>query len=319
MKCYQPITFPNGAKTENSKNPEFFERDDLGERKWKKFIEPHLVGKDSFLEIGCNAGLYLVLAEKYGYKKVYGIENHREFFDQCKAVLREFNSKAIIYFIDALDFNYFMLNFDVVLLSNSLYWLGYNDSTKYIKDWECRIDNFFKELSFSCRRLVIVGLETLNRFGGKLELTVPTISKYFNIVKAEPVNTKYRFFNIIVADTKAVHGEIEIDFLIKEAMKIGIHTNGFMDSFNKLIQGYKEHMEWMSKYKDIFQKEGITKDMIHNHCAKYLDLFYSIEKFGMLKPIEIQQKGNKINIDGWHRLVIMKVLGENKIKFVRNG
>jgi len=49
------------------------------EGKWKNFIEPFLLNdctKKVFVEYGSNAGLYLSLAEKRGFERVFGIERN---------------------------------------------------------------------------------------------------------------------------------------------------------------------------------------------------------------------------------------------------
>ena len=83
---YQPIEFPDGQKT-FSKNNDFFERDSFGKRKWDKFIEPYILDGKSFLDIGCNAGIHIVLASKK-VKKLYGVERKRQFYNQCRYVLK---------------------------------------------------------------------------------------------------------------------------------------------------------------------------------------------------------------------------------------
>jgi SAM-dependent methyltransferase len=48
------------------------------ENRWKNFIEPYLPEDCSdmtFMELGCNAGLFLKMAKEKGFKKVYGIES----------------------------------------------------------------------------------------------------------------------------------------------------------------------------------------------------------------------------------------------------
>jgi SAM-dependent methyltransferase len=316
MEWYQPIIFPDGTRTSNPSKENFFNREDLGEKKWDKFIKPYLVGKEGFLDIGCNAGLNLILAEQYGYRNVYGIENIPDFIEHCKIVKEKFNSKAVLYERDAIDFEYFMLNIDTTIMTNSLYWFGYSDSGGYIKDWDAKIDHFLKGIHYTTKRLIIVGLETLDRFGGKLELTLPLISKHFDIVKSEVVDTGYRLFNLIVADTKAKDGEIELDYLIKEMSRYGEYNITFIESFNKVIAGYIEHSKWMAMYKEPL-RDNPSQDNVHQFYLRYIELLYSIIKKGQIDPVIIEQIDNKLNIDGWHRTLIMKALGHKTIKYTR--
>lgn len=315
---YQPIKFPDGTETFNPKKPDFFDRDDLGVKKWERFIKPYLVGKSGFLEVGCNAGLYLVLAEKYGYKKVYGIENLKGFYEQSQKVLAEFNSKATVFFNNALEFNYHkLIDIDVILMANALYWMGYTDSGKYIENYEKRVEKFIKQLAFVSKRIILVGGERVDRIGGSLEKTLPVIKKYFNVIKSEVIETKHRQLNLIVGDSKSVTIEADIDMLIETLYERGDYAREFVETFELLIRGYLKHKMWMGNNKDEFRGRKVDQDRLHIFCKNYLDLIFSIDRYGLLTPIELFKEDGKAQIDGWHRLVIMKVLGEKKVKCVK--
>ncbi len=313
---YQPIVFPDGTMTESSKWEKFHERDDFGERKWNKLIAPYLVGKDTFLEIGCNAGLYLTLAEKHGYEHIYGIESFDYFFEQCQFVLKQFNSKAIVYYANALDFDYDRFKkVDTVLLANTLYWIGYSDSGKYCDNYALKIDKFMRRLSFLSKRIIIVGGEKVERIGGNLDITAPFISKYFNIVKQEVIYTGHRILNLIVADSRITENEIDIDILIDKLCERGDYARDFIETFGKLIDGYFAHKKWMKEHGGEFKGKLASDDRVHSFCLNYMNLAKSIEEKGLLSPIEIFKSEGNIEIDGWHRLLIMKALGHKIIKY----
>ena len=55
------------------------------EGKWRNFIEPLLPqDRQTFVEIGCNAGLFLKMATDAGFQDVIGIEANRQIMDQAK-------------------------------------------------------------------------------------------------------------------------------------------------------------------------------------------------------------------------------------------
>ena len=319
---YQPIEFPNGEKTESSKWENFFSRDDFGERKWNRLIKPYLYGENSFLEIGCNAGLFLVLAEKYGFKNVYGLESFKYFFDQCQYVLSQFKSRAIVYQKDALNFNFDSLeSVDTVLLANALYWIGYSDNGKYVDNYNLKMNKFIRGLSFLTKRIIIIGGEKVERIGGNLDLTTKFIEPYFNIIKSEVITTGYRVLNLIVADSKVVEGEQDIDFLINDLSARGDYATEFIETFSKMVEGYLSHKQWMIKHSESFRGGRLDNLRLSAFCINYLQLMASIEEKGLLKKIKIFSEDGKAQIDGWHRLIILKALGYKTIPYkkINNG
>lgn len=316
---YQPITFPNGLKTASSKWSQFHEREDLGEKKWEKYVVPHLKGYDGFLEIGSNAGLYLVLAELYGYHRVYGIEPSPYFFKQSKLVLKEFKSEAVVVPSDALKVDYAVFrSLDVVLLSNTLYWVGYADETGYIKDYDKAIDTFLCKLSCVTKRLIVVGDETTDRIGGKLEKTVAAIGKHFDIVVAEVPESQYRRINVVVADSKVKEGDIDIDVLISRLKERGKYAEEFIDTFTKYAEGYFAHKQWTRDWGKLYRNAGMTEKDRHDICVHYLSLARSLEEKGLIEPIRIFVDEGRIEIDGWHRLILLKALGYKTVKYRTN-
>ena len=191
MKWYQPIKFPDGAT-----KGEGFDKDSFGEREWDKIIKPNLPDGESFLDIGCNSGLHLVLAN---FKKKYGIERHQDYYKQCLYVLNEFGVKAKITDRDVLDIE--LPQVDVTLMSKSLHWIGYSDDGEFIEDYENVVDGFLCKLSEKTKHLLIVGADHYqDRIGGSLEKTLPFVEKHFKIIKAEKIKVD-RPLNIIVCKT----------------------------------------------------------------------------------------------------------------------
>jgi len=195
---YQPVEFPDGSKTVSTKDKTFFERSSLGKRKWENLIKPNLPTGDSLLDIGCNSGIHLVLS---GFKKLYGVERHDHFYNQCKYVLDKFGVEAEITKDEVLNIE--LPEVDVTLMSNSLYWVGYSDEEEFIDNYEQVVDSFVKRLSSKTKWLVCIGSEGLavDRIGGSLENTLPILSKHFKIEKYKTVQLD-RMLNIVVCKQK---------------------------------------------------------------------------------------------------------------------
>jgi len=314
---YQPIVFPDGSKTNSTKYNDFFERNDFGERKWDNYIKPYLQGK-SFLEIGCNAGLFLVLAEKAGFDRVFGLEKTEYFYEQCLYVLKQFDSKAVIYNADALKFDYDKTgDIDTILLSNALYWIGFDDEGKYCANYEQKIDKFLRKLAFYGKRIIFIGENDLDRIGGNLDMTLPWLQRYFDIKRVEVLNTGHRILNLIVTDTKIERQEIDIDKLVKIIQNRGYYANDFVYTFCNFINGYIAYTEWLKQYRDS-NELGKGNILLHSLAIRQLNLLKSIMDNGLQKDIEIFNDNGEIDIDGWHRLLIMQALGQKTIKCRKN-
>ena len=129
MKTYQNIEINNtdigGLPT--AKNSAFY-----NEGKWNNFISPLLpidCKDQTFVELGCNAGLFLRLAKEKGFRNVVG-------FDKSRRTVK----KAIQY-RDSLKLDYKIINkkisadfdcdeipvADIILLSNVHYHLQIAD------------------------------------------------------------------------------------------------------------------------------------------------------------------------------------------------
>ena len=100
----------------------------FNEGKWENFIKPMLPDDPTdrtFVEIGCNVGLYLTLASEYGFRNVMGVE------------AKQANYRMAIRYRNSLGLDYKVLhrtvgeNFsfdempvaDVVLLANVHYYI----------------------------------------------------------------------------------------------------------------------------------------------------------------------------------------------------
>ena len=81
IKWYQNVDGVDGAVFKDSRRTasKFW-----GSGKWNNFIEPLLPPeRRTFVEIGCNAGLFLKLATDAGFTNVTGIDADRDRFDQA--------------------------------------------------------------------------------------------------------------------------------------------------------------------------------------------------------------------------------------------
>jgi len=134
---YQPINFGYGLWTVavDKAGHRYTSRSlDRGIAKWNTFIKPNLpfdlAGK-RVLELGCNAGLFLVECVRAGAREAAGIEKGDHYYRQARFVTRTFSRLRGRYypvrvFRGAMeDFDYESLGkFDLALLLNVIYHIG---------------------------------------------------------------------------------------------------------------------------------------------------------------------------------------------------
>lgn len=193
---YQDITFPDGSRTVST-TVDFEKHPSRSLKKWE-IIEPYLSG-GRFLDIGCNAGGYLVKASKY-YGKLYGIESSEHFLKQCRYVLECFGVNAKLFCSPALDFDFSQLPImDTTIMVNALYWLAYSDERGYVQNAESRLHKFMDTLKTKTKELILIGGEAVPRIGGELGRTVNFVGQHFDIVESRMVPFPDRMLNFIHA------------------------------------------------------------------------------------------------------------------------
>lgn len=120
-RWYQNVDV-EGARFEdpNRKDSKFW-----NEGKWNNFIAPLLPEeRETFIEIGCNAGLFLKMATEAGFRNVIGVEGNPRIMAQAEAFKRHANGNwKLIQKAVGKDFILSELPLaDVALISNTHYY-----------------------------------------------------------------------------------------------------------------------------------------------------------------------------------------------------
>lgn len=206
---YQPIRFPDGSLTHNTKltDAEFYGAESRGALKWERVIKPHLpctLDSARFLEIGCNAGLYLALAHAEG-ASVVGVENHPLFIRQARLVLSHLCPSAVLLEDDALAGEWERYGpFDLALLSNALYWMVYSDAHGFLEAHAAQLSKFLRRLAEASKYILVVGSESPLQYAN-LETSVPMIAESFEIIEAKPMPVNDRRLNIVAGRSRYCH------------------------------------------------------------------------------------------------------------------
>ena len=198
---YQDITFPDGRRT-ISTTVDFDKHPTRSLAKWD-IVEPFLTN-GKFLDIGCNAGGYLVKAAETGkYDDLYGLDSSEHFLKQARFVLDQFDVKAKLHCSPALEFDFSKLpHIDTTIMINTLYWVAYSDEKGYVPNPDKELHRFLETLAGTTKDLILVGMEGLDRIGGNLNKTKEFVAHHFNIIEADFArNFKDRTLNYIYAQS----------------------------------------------------------------------------------------------------------------------
>lgn len=271
------------------------------EGKWENFIVPLLSDnceEMTLIDVGCNAGLFLKLAEEKGFKKVIGIDS---------------NEKAVKKGLDYRDrngYSYDIFNIkmeeyldkvpvaDYTILVNSHYYFP-------ISDWFDYLD----KLKAKTRFCLIVTTEQKERT---------------HLASADPKEIRNYFrdweelkgVDCVLPDNDPSPRKLQT-LLFKSPIleRVSLDT---LYNRNKLDNFYQEILQGIdpfnTTYYKVVRKLRINKQkrwnekMVKDFISGKIKLFEEIKEFGMKKPLIVNHK-NKV-VDGSHRSAILDFLGE---------
>ena len=135
---YQPVDFGNGVviQASSKQGPIPIGSKERGLKKWEQCIEPNLpcsLEDIRVLDVGCSAGLYMILACRAGARAAVGIETSKLYCDQAKFLIEVFSDidkkhydiSIIEEKMEEVDYNCVDFGiFDVSFCLNALYHVG---------------------------------------------------------------------------------------------------------------------------------------------------------------------------------------------------
>jgi len=288
------------------------------EGKWHNFIRPLLQDeKRTFIEIGCNAGLYLKMAKDAGYHNIIGVEGNGQIFQQAEQY-RESVSGDWRLIPQRVGKNFQLDSLpvaDVVLISNMHYYLPVGVFAKLVDDLRNR-----------CLYTVVVSARAKRRQGNAL-WDYSSVSGYFKDWK-ELAQIAY----------KEPNGDpcprVEMFSVLYEGNLIPLGVDEYYDAWFEASKkpGHKSH-ELAPTMQDFFERVLLDVDFdyritpfyqywrkrlpkksekwTHDWLDYKAELARDIRDNGMTEPIYLDHRMKLL--DGIHRLAIAKVLGHRHI------
>lgn len=292
------------------------------EGKWNNFIKP-LLPKDgrTFIEIGCNAGLFLKMAIDTGFKDVIGIEASGRIMDQAKLFKKDnkYNYKLIQQTVGK-DFEIDKLPIaDVVLFSNVHYYFPVGVFSNLV--------DRIKNRTTYC---IVVGARAKRRKGNAVyDIDAPGTRGYFKdweeieaigswdegvwkgIEEKGDLAPREKMYGILF---KGGLSTVNVDNLIekikcsKENSLIPALEEFFEKVFNNEKFDYKKTLFYQF-WRD--REPEQSSEWIYKILDYKKSLAEDIQANGMKEPIYLGHTGGIL--DGIHRLFIAKALGYEHI------
>lgn len=236
---YQPIKFCDGLMTHSYKwsDDVFYKNSTFGENKWNNYISKFLpinLKDKVILDIGSNAGYFLLKSVKNGAKLAYGIEPNQSCGNQFNNGFDKQHKLVIDIFSEVDGINYsrkikliskemhnidWLKNIgqavDITFAFNVLYWLTFSDEKGNIKNARIKLQEIINNIARNSKWFFIICDEATERFRLKtkrnfyctgISQTKPFL-KHFDIItewKEQP--PKDREVSIIIAKSK-IHGQ----------------------------------------------------------------------------------------------------------------
>jgi len=170
MKNYQNIVVDGREYGEPSRIGSAF----WGEGKWKHFIEPFLpddCSEMTFLEFGCNYGLFLKLAQERGFETVLGVESNTELRDVTTRYLGRADQVLHTKITEKIFRDTFVADLpaaDFVLMANFHYHLHAS-----------LVVHLLNLLRRKTRYAIVVSVEQRKRRRGRARPDIQAVRRYF--------------------------------------------------------------------------------------------------------------------------------------------
>lgn len=289
------------------------------EGKWANFVEPLLpkdVAGQTFVEMGCDAGLFLKLATDKGYGRVIGVEQN------------ETAVQAAIEYRDAIGYDYSVLNrtlggwygergdfdidelpmADMTLLSTFHYHIDISSWLKYV------------DLLRSKSRFCLV-VSTTNRGYKRWRVNANPLDvmgyfrdwKHIGTVDDVPMegDPKPRHLFSMLFKSPLLERIPTAEIVVKNRGSEG--ENGIRELTKQVVAGDDIVIGQTALYKDWrYRRRNWSDEQLAGFVELKVELIQSLIKHGPRDPLLVERDTIRL-CDGSHRLVILETLGYESV------
>lgn len=291
---------PGVPKTERDKKEEGSKF--WNEGKWENYVLPFLegdFGEMTFVDDGCNAGIFLREAKNLGFREVVGIEPTKEAFIRAYEYRERINGDYELHrWLMEESFPRLPVA-DYTVLANVHYYLS-------VEDWLDWIDEAKNKTRYC---IVVTADKRRNRYRPLAD--VESLKKYFR---------EWELVGLI--DDVPMEGDpfprklyglcFKSPNLERELLEKIPNRNKMQKNFYAEIDKGREVKD-TQYFRKLFEyrKGKWSREKVLGHCKNKKDLYLDIKENGMKRPVIINER-NK-TVDGNHRHRIMEHLGYKTI------
>lgn len=275
------------------------------EGKWDNFVAPFLpedCSEQVLVDMGCNAGLFLKLAEDTGFSQVVGVDANKEAIKRAIAYREKVGGSYQIQrrrmerSVDKMPVA------DFTILANAHYYF-------HINDWLDYLDRLVAKT-----RYCIIVTAKKREVRCKASANPVVIRRYFRdwdeagMVEPSMEGDPYPRKLWGLCFKSRLIERVPIDSITN-----GNHMqDGFLTELDKGIDPMETtYLKDLRRYRRRRKQKKWTEDRFRKYMDIRHKVYESVKKYGLLKPIIINAE-NRV-IDGNHRARIIKHLGYKTI------
>ena len=281
------------------------------EGKWETFIEPLLPEqRNVFLEIGCNAGLFLKLACDAGFRDVYGVEKSKQALAQAR-LYQESNGYPYRVLEGKVSLHYCVEDLplsDVVLMSNVHYHLSFEI-----------LANLVDRLRYKTRYCIVVAAGARKQ-SGRPSYDLARLRGFFadweemrvieNVPRGDDPAWRENMYGVLFRGGLVLK---DIDAQIAEwtrgrGLEDGSLPVCLLDFFGRIRDGEDFRDEDTALYRYWLERDPAraAKQLRSNRA-----MAESVIANGMRQPVFFAKTGKFL--DGMHRFYLAKALGHKSV------
>jgi hypothetical protein len=299
MKKFETYQYVDGPMTDREKleaGSKFWNKG-----KWDNYVLPFLPEDCSDLtlvDMGCNAGIFLELAEKKGFKRVIGVDSNKGAIKRAMQHRKNIGGKYELWYKDMKKAIRELPPTDYLVMANSHYYLTINEWLDFMNGLNGKI----------CH--VIIVTADKSRAWGMASANVEDIRRYFK-----------NWDEVGFVDQLPLEGDPfprvqwglcfknrDVERITIDVLNRGNNVQiGFYTDIDKGVDPLRtRYFRILKNYRNKWSEERLLEFIFGKK-----ELYEDVKKNGIQKPLIVNSEGRVL--DGNHRHRMLEVLGYKNV------